>query len=57
VSVNLHLLASRATGDVILDKDCHSWPPIVASYELESLELTRVSQWESVMVSLYNPFT
>jgi hypothetical protein len=57
VSIDLHLLTGRAASDVILDKDRHTWPPIIASYEFESLELTRVSRGKSVMISFYNPFT
>jgi hypothetical protein len=56
VCVDFHLLTSCAASDVILDKDCHTWPPIVMSYEFESLELARVSRGKSVVISFYDPF-
>jgi hypothetical protein len=57
VSVDFHLLTSHAASDVILDKDHHTWPPIVMSYEFEGLELTGVSRGKSVVIPFYDPFT
>jgi hypothetical protein len=57
VCVDFHLLTSHAARDVVLNKDHHSWPPVVASYEFKSLKLTGVSRRESIVATFYDPFT
>jgi hypothetical protein len=55
MSIDFHLLTSCTTRNVILDKDCHSWPPIVMLYEFQSLKLARVFRRQSIVITFYDP--
>jgi hypothetical protein len=57
VGIDLHLLTGSAARDIVLNENRHTWPPIVASYEFEGLELAGVSRGKSVVISFYDPFT
>jgi hypothetical protein len=57
VCVDFHLLTSCAARDVILDKNCYTWPPIIVLYKFESLELAGMTRRKSIVVTFYDPFT
>ena len=48
------LLADCTAGNIVLDKSVHSRPPVILSYCLYSLELSRMSHDYSVVELLYN---
>ena len=33
VSIDFHLLTNGASHDIVLNEDCHSWPPIMALHK------------------------
>ena len=54
MSVDFCLLADRAALDIVLYKDCHARPPVLASHELQCSKLSWVTHGAQVVVASYN---
>ena len=51
MSIDLHLLADSAAGNVVFDENRHSRPPVISADELEGFQVSGVSSGERIVVS------